>query len=190
MYTLTLNKESAVTQIILEQNGNKIILTEAELDTISKTVDTELYYRQDVENYFTDDNTADYNHEAVLSDKELMGSMVERYAELRFENNGGDPDEMMDWEECLNTVIDEFEDELSAYLRSNTADITELTDAMYVELKDVISKSDNATIRDFVGYDITGCNPENRCEAIEEAASQMFDDDLVKFYRKYVKKED
>ena len=102
-------------QITLQQGDNEIVMTEEVQRDIYKDVETNFYYRQDVIGYFNDENNKGYDTDAVLNDKDLVDNIVYDYAELRFKNNGGNPDTMMSWEECLDEAISNYEIELEKY---------------------------------------------------------------------------
>lgn len=99
--------------ITIKKDGQVLTVTENEWKDIYRFVARECYYKKDV-TWFLEDNG--YQTEEVLKNQELMDSIVSDYAELRFVNNGGNPDSMMDWEECLDEVIKDYADELSEYL--------------------------------------------------------------------------
>ena len=90
-----------------------VIMTTSEALEISNAVN-ELYYKEDIANYFQENNM-DYNTEEVLSDKDLMDKILEKYSENRRNADGGEYEDCKHWSECLKDAITEYKDQLAQY---------------------------------------------------------------------------
>lgn len=93
-------------------NGTEI--SEEQWHQITLFYDKIKYYTPDVMNFI--EESGNYT-EALHKNKELIDDIIDTYANYRYDNNGGDPDENMDWRECLGCAIADFADELKPYCR-------------------------------------------------------------------------
>lgn len=82
----------------LTQNGNVIILNSDDLDFIVERTKSTWDYRPDVID-FLKENYA-YNS-IVENEPSIIEAFLEKYSISREENDGGDPDNCLDWKECL-----------------------------------------------------------------------------------------
>lgn len=61
-----------------------------------------------------------YDAKSIMENKRMFNYLVENYATLRMENDGGDVDKFMNFRECLDEVfenfLEDFQDELTEYL--------------------------------------------------------------------------
>lgn len=102
-------------KIVLEKDGQSVTLTNDELTQALEKFNIQVYYSSDVRNYFVD-NAEKYDVITLQNDTKLLEEITEDYAILRKENDGGDPDCMLDWTECLDKAIEYYEEELEKYL--------------------------------------------------------------------------
>lgn len=109
--TVTISDDS---HIILTKDDSSIAMTPAEFAHVSRKVDTELYYKYDILDYFTEDDDY-YNVDAILANVQLLNEIIETYSNYRYNNNGGDCDNNMSWAECLDVTLNEYEYELRKY---------------------------------------------------------------------------
>ena len=72
-----------------------------ELSTLSQLIDTDVFYREDVNNYI-EDNGLEIN-------EETFEEILEKYAELRSDNNGAECG--MSWTECLAEAFESIVDD-------------------------------------------------------------------------------
>lgn len=72
-----------------------------ELSTLSQLIDTDVFYRKDVENYIKDNG--------LKIDKKTFEEILEKYAELRSDNDGAEYG--MSWIECLDEAFKSIVDE-------------------------------------------------------------------------------
>ena len=100
--------------VITKENNEKFELSTtdaAEIALMSKLTD----YLTDITVAIESRMANNIYKKSLLSDTVLINSMLVEYTELRNKNNGGDPDTMLDWTECINELFDIFEDRLEQY---------------------------------------------------------------------------
>lgn len=133
--------------VSLQQNGNTITLTELEAKDLCKKIDTELYYKQDVIEYFKSDD-CEYDEKTVLQNTKLLNMIIADYAELRFENNGGNTDSTMNYIECLDEAMDNYENELEPYknIKKLHNAIKSALQQYSIENVDIMRNTENNTI--------------------------------------------
>ena len=71
------------------------------------------YYKKDIEDYFYD---APYDYDRIIADTQLIEDILDVYAELRNDANGGDRGDLRHWKDCLKEAIDAFSYKLDAYV--------------------------------------------------------------------------
>lgn len=95
---MTIKKENG--GLCMTINGEKVFLHMFEWSGLKKAGDALLYYQDDISRELED--------RGIEVDEETFDNIVAYYAGLREENDGGDPDEMMSWDECVDMAIEEY----------------------------------------------------------------------------------
>lgn len=73
------------------------------------------YYKKDIEDYFEREDVP-YDYDKIMADTQLIEDILDVYAELRSNANGGDRGDLRHWEDCLEEAIDAFSHRLDAYI--------------------------------------------------------------------------
>lgn len=82
----------------LTQNGNVIILNSDDLDFIVERTKSIWDYRPDVINFLKEN----YAYDSIIKNEpSVIDELLEEYSILREENDGGDPNNCLDWKKCL-----------------------------------------------------------------------------------------
>lgn len=86
-----------------------------------RSVRIELFYKGDIINDLNERRDMEkYDVKSIIENKRMFNYLVESYATLRMENDGGDVDKFMNFRECLDEVfenfLEDFQDELTEYL--------------------------------------------------------------------------
>ena len=86
-----------------------------------RSVRIETLYKGDIINDLNErQDMKKYNAELIMKNKMMFNYLVEDYATLRMENDGGDVDKSMNFRECLDEVfenfLEDFQDELTECL--------------------------------------------------------------------------
>ena len=100
--------------VITKENNEKFELSTtdaAEIALMSKLTD----YLTDITVAIESRMANNIYKKSLLSDTVLINSMLAEYTELRNKNNGGDPDNMLDWTECIDELFHIFYDRLEQY---------------------------------------------------------------------------
>lgn len=86
-----------------------------------RNVKIEVFYKGDIINDLNERrDMKKYDAKSIIENKRMFNYLVENYAALRMENDGGDVDKFMNFRECLDEVfenfLEDFQDELVQYL--------------------------------------------------------------------------
>lgn len=82
----------------ITQNEKTITLNSETLELISSVANDVWYYKPDVIDFLKEN----YNYNSIVKNEpSIIESFLKQYSMLREENDGGDPDNCLDWKECL-----------------------------------------------------------------------------------------
>lgn len=82
----------------ITQNEKTITLDSETLKLISSVANDVWYYKPDVIDFLKEN----YNYNSIVENEpSIIETFLEQYSMLREENDGGDPDNCLDWKECL-----------------------------------------------------------------------------------------
>ena len=97
----------------ITQGDKNIIIDYKTFDAMRRAWDRE-YYEEDLEDYL--ECIDRYKLDGLYDDEDLIEKILDYYAQLRYENDGGGDEYVLNYQECLEETLLVFEDELKYYL--------------------------------------------------------------------------
>lgn len=132
----------------------------------------------------TSDESTYVQSNIVVELDDIIGNGLEEFFDLLSEHLTGSPCLMDVNYKAIDTLAD---GRLVLHVSGDVSNILEFEDEMYDELKKNIFDAGADAMEDFLGYELEFDSDEDMMIAMDDVAAQMPDEELLRFYRKFVK---